>query len=44
LRGYNPEVALNSFESHGKSSCLFFQPLERHITVSHSFVVPIDKS
>jgi hypothetical protein len=40
LRGHNPEAALNSFESQGKPSRLF-HPLERHIIISYSLVMPL---
>jgi hypothetical protein len=38
LRGYNPESALNSFESYGKLSRPF-HPLERHVIISHPLVI-----
>jgi hypothetical protein len=39
LRGYNPDGALNSFESHGKPSCPFC-PLERHLIMSPFLIGP----
>jgi hypothetical protein len=43
LRGYNPEAAINSFESQGKPSRLF-RPLERNVIIAHPFVILLCQS